>query len=111
MMATEYLGRIFSGSDAFAEPGRGGPILGHQGVTMIAMRVDLFQALTDYEGQADEMARRTRAVRPAPGFNEVLMPGDPEARRRDKRRRDGIPIEDDVWQKFVEPAAVVGVDL
>ena len=31
MMAAEFLGRIFSGSDAYAEPNRAGPIMRHQG--------------------------------------------------------------------------------
>jgi LDH2 family malate/lactate/ureidoglycolate dehydrogenase len=57
------------------------------------------------------MAERTRQVPPAPGFEEVLVPGDPEARTRAIRRRDGIPIQDDVWQMVVEAATMVGVEL
>ena len=48
-------------------------------------------------------------LEPAPGFEEVLVPGDPEARTRAMRRRDGIPIEDDVWQMVVDAGTLVGV--
>ena len=111
MMAAEYLGRIFVGSDAFAEAERAGPILRHQGVTMIAFKADLFQPLADYAGRADEMARRVRAIPPAPGFEEVLVPGDPEFRTRAIRRQDGIPISDDVWQRVTQAGELVGLHI
>jgi LDH2 family malate/lactate/ureidoglycolate dehydrogenase len=108
MLMVEYLGRIFSGADSFADERRGG-IVRHEGGTMIAIKADLFQPLDRFEGRSTEFAQRTRAVPPAPGFAEVLVPGDPEARTRAVRRRDGIPIEDDVWQTVVEAGALVGV--
>lgn len=109
MMAVEYLGRILCGANSFADPDRGGMYLRYQGVTMIVLRADLFQSLADYEGLADDMAQRTRAVPPAPGFDEVLVPGDPEVRSRAQREREGIPIHDDVWQTIVEAANSLGI--
>ncbi len=111
MMAAEFLGRIFTGADSYVEAGRGGTIFPHQGVTMMAIRADLFQPFADYAERADEMERRVRAVPPAPGFDGVLAPGDMEARAREQRRREGIPIAEDVWQAFVETAASVGVEI
>ena len=111
MMAAEFLGRIFTGSDEFVEVGRGGPIMRHQGVTMIAFKADLFRPFADYAKQADEMERRVRAVQPAPGFKEVLAPGDMESRTRATRRREGIPIADDIWQSVIEAAESVGVEV
>ena len=109
MMTTEFLGRIFTGSDAYVEMDRAGPIMRHQGVTMLAIKADLFQSIADFTRRADEMERRVRAIPPAPGFKEVLAPGDLEARTRETRRRDGIPIKDDVWQSMVDAAALVDV--
>ncbi|MCZ6677016.1 MAG: Ldh family oxidoreductase [Candidatus Poribacteria bacterium] len=109
MMATEFLGRIFAGADAFADANHGGPIMRHQGVTMVVFKADLFQPFATYASRADEMARRVRAIPPAPGFSEVLMPGDPEVRTRAIRRRDGIPIADDVWESITEVATSLGI--
>ena len=109
MMAVEYLGRIFTGADDFLEPGRGGPIFRHQGVTMIVMKSDLFRSLSDYSESAREMRERVKASKPAPGFDGVLAPGDMESRNREIRRRDGIPIADDVWQSICEAAERMGV--
>ncbi len=109
MMAAEFLGQAFSGADSFAQDGRGGAILGHHGAAMIVMRADLLRPLEDYRARADLLQRRIRAVPPAPGFEEVLVPGDPEQRTREIRERDGIPIYDDVWRDLVETAESLGV--
>src|SRR5581483_418051 len=102
MMAAEFLGRIFSGANAYADAARGGPIMRHQGVTMIAFRTDLFQTAEQYEKTAREMEQRVHAVPPAPGFQEVLVPGDLEFRTRQTRQREGIPVDDAVWQSLME---------
>ena len=102
MVAVELLGRMFTGADAYADEVHGGPIMRRQGVTMIAMKADLFQPLADFTSRTDELASRLRAVPPAPDFSEVLAPGDPERRTRAQRKRDGIPVADDIWQSLVE---------
>jgi len=110
MMAAEYLGRIFTGSSVYADEKRGGPVMRHQGVTMVVMKADLFQNRGAYQRSAEEMQKRTRAIPPAPGFDEVLMPGDPEVRSRAARERDGIPMEDAIWQQIVDCAAGLGIE-
>ena len=109
MLANEFLGRVFSGANAYAEAHRGGPIMRHQGVTMIVFKADLFQPLTDFTRRADELERRVRAVAPAPSFEEVLVPGDLETRAREARQRDGIPVQDDVWTALMDVAGTLGV--
>ena len=111
MLASEFLGRIFSGADAFADPQHGGATMRHQGVCMIVFKADLFQPFSDYAGRADDMGQRVRAVQPAPGFEEVLVPGDLEVRSRAERERHGIPIHEDVWQSLVQAAGSVGVQV
>jgi LDH2 family malate/lactate/ureidoglycolate dehydrogenase len=109
MLADELMGRVLSGSDAHAEAHRGGPITRHQGVTMIVLKADLFQPLAEFTRRADELGRRIRAVPPAAGFDEVLVPGDPEKRSRAERRRDGIPIPEEVWRSLTDLAADLDV--
>ncbi len=111
MLAMEFLGRIFSGADSFAEAHRGGAYMRHQGVTLLVFRADMHQPIADFVRRADEMERRARAVPPAPGFEAVMVPGDPETRTRVARQRDGIPIHDDVWDSLAEVASSLGVKL
>ena len=109
MLAAEYLGRIFTGSDAFARQDVGGAIFGHSGTTIIVFRADLFQALDQYRQRAEAIESRIRSVLPAPGFGEVLMPGDLEARARTSRQREGIPIPERIWEKLTVLADSLGV--
>ncbi len=99
-LAAEYFGRILTGSNAYADPRRGGPIMRNQGVTIVLLRDDLFTSDSDFERRAQEMAKRTRSVPPAPGFQSVLLPGDLESTSRKKRLAEGIPIEDSIWEQL-----------
>jgi uncharacterized oxidoreductase len=45
----------------------------------------------------------------APGSNEILIPGEPEARLEAERRRDGVPVEDETWNQIERVAAELGV--
>ncbi len=98
-MAAEFLGRIFTGANAFADPARGGPVLRNQGATFVFMRHDLLASSGDYRSRADEMERRTRAVPPAPGHERVMVPGDPESLSRATRLAQGIPVEEGIWEQ------------
>ena len=109
LMTTEWLGRVFTGSARFAEANRGGLYFGHSGATMMVFRADLFQPFAEYAKRADRLQRRVKAVPPAPGFQEVLVPGDPELRTRTVREREGIPIPDELWQQLVDLAASLGI--
>jgi uncharacterized oxidoreductase len=40
---------------------------------------------------------------------EVLLPGEPEARSRAQRRRDGIPVPDRTWAALQATAQELGV--
>jgi LDH2 family malate/lactate/ureidoglycolate dehydrogenase len=101
-MASEWLGRLLTGSDAYADERHGGRILGHQGVTFVVIRADLFAPLGEFRLRADEMARRTNAVAPAPGFDRVLVPGELEFTTRERQRAAGVEMEEEVWSSLLE---------
>jgi ureidoglycolate dehydrogenase (NAD+) len=50
-----------------------------------------------------------RAIPPAPGFDEVLVAGDPEDRARAERERTGIPIEPGLWRTLSALGDELGV--
>ena len=108
MMLVEYMGRVLPGANAYSDDARAGDLLRYEGGTIIAFRTDLFQEAPDYTSLADEMGQRIRAVPSAKGFDKVRMPGDPEAETRRTRQRDGIPIQDDIWQTIVEAGELAG---
>ena len=111
MLAAEFLGRVFTGSDRYADAQRGGKYMRHQGIAIVAFKADLFEPMAEFARRADEMERRVRAVPPAPGFREVLVPGDLETRARAAQRREGITISDDIWKELTDLAASMGVSI
>lgn len=111
MMMVEYFGRILCGANSLADEQRGGDVLRNEGGTMMTVRADLFQSTKDFTAMADEMSQRVRSVPPNERFEKVLMPGDLEAEARNRRRQEGIPIEEDIWGTVVEAGKLVGVDV
>jgi uncharacterized oxidoreductase len=41
-----------------------------------------------------------RNTRPAPGVEQVMVPGDPERRSRAERKQNGIPLSDGTWSEL-----------
>ena len=111
MMAVEFLGQILVGSDAVEDDGMGTQSMVRQGVSIIAIRADVFRQVADFRRRADELVREARSIPPAPGFKEVMAPGDPESRAQAQRSAEGIPVPDKVWQLIVEAGKSVGVEV
>ncbi len=64
--------------------------------TLIAIDIAWFMPLGEFTRRMDDFARmvKSRAVRP--GFSEVLIPGEQEARRVAKKTATGVPLDDEV---------------
>lgn len=69
------------------DPGEGS--LG--GVWMLALDPAAFGDSGAYRARAERNLAAAKEVPPAPGFSEVLVPGEPEAQSR-RRRSAGIPV-------------------
>lgn len=110
-VAAEWLGRVFTGAAQFAQANRGGLYFSHSGAAMMVFRADLFQPFAEYEKRADRLRKRIKAVPPAAGVEEVLIPGDPELQARVRRLREGIPIPDPLWRELVDLAASLGISI
>ena len=101
----ELLSGPLVGADAF--PG----VTRRCGIFIFALDATVFRSAADYERSMADTIGRIKTVPPRPGFNEVLMPGEPEARTRVIRERDGIAIPEDTWQAVKGVGAELGVDV
>jgi len=79
------------------------------GHLFFAIRPDLFMALTDFQARMDTFYERIKALPRAAGVDEIMLPGEPEQRREDQRRRDGIPVTDNVIADLTAEGARLGV--
>ncbi len=105
----EFLGRVMTGADAYAEGTRGGPVYGHSGTLVLAMDPTVFVDAAQYADAADATLARLKDVPPAPGSSGVMIPGEPEARSRAQRLVNGIPLAEDTWEKIQSTARSLGV--
>src|SRR5204863_8921748 len=57
-----------------------------------AMRVDAFRPAVEFKQHMDNWISRFRNATPAPGYEKVLIPGDPEREMEAIRKENGIPL-------------------
>jgi len=79
------------------------------GHLFFAIRPDLFMAMTDFEARMEEFNRRIKALPRAAGCDEILMPGEPEARTEARRAAEGIPVTDNVLADLAKIADERGI--
>ncbi|MCY3779715.1 MAG: Ldh family oxidoreductase [Chloroflexi bacterium] len=76
---------------------------------LIALAPGAFDEETDFVHHVETLKRRVKAVKPAAGFTEVLLPGEPEARSYAERVKSGIPLPAAVWADLRSLAGELGV--
>jgi LDH2 family malate/lactate/ureidoglycolate dehydrogenase len=82
-----------------------------RGEFMQVINVEAFTPLESYQQSIRAVLDKIRAIPPAPGFNEVLVPGDFEARSRKKRLAEGVELPDTIQGQLQEAAAKFGLSL
>jgi LDH2 family malate/lactate/ureidoglycolate dehydrogenase len=75
----------------------------------LAMRANLFIPEHEYRARMDTLVQRVRDCPKAEGFDEILIPGEPEARQEAERRRTGIPYSRGEIATLQEEAVKAGV--
>ena len=76
---------------------------------MIVIDITAFVPLEQFHVELAELVDYLHATPAASGKERVLAPGEYEAMYEAKRRRDGIPVEDETWrqiQKTVQELAL-----
>jgi uncharacterized oxidoreductase len=74
----------------------------NDGVFLVAYDVEKFRPLADFKKDVKDFAEFVKTSPPAAGFTEVLYPGEIEFKTEQKRRAEGIFIEDETWKQITE---------
>jgi hydroxycarboxylate dehydrogenase B len=74
-----------------------------------AVDTGAFTPAADFGKRVDWMIDTVKAVPPAEGFKEVLVPGEPELRERTARGEAGVPVAEATWEAIQESAKELGV--
>ena len=72
----------------------------NDGCFIAVFNVEAFRPLAEFKKEVREFAEFVKDTPPAKGFSEVLYPGEIEWRTEQRRRREGIYIEDETWDQI-----------
>jgi uncharacterized oxidoreductase len=71
---------------------------------MAVFNVAAFRPLKDFKKEVAEFARYLKSTPPSEGSSGVFYPGEVEYLREQKRKVEGIQIEDATWDKLKQLA-------
>ena len=107
-VVAEILGGILTGSGSGrAWWDKGGHAV--NGVLLQALDVEEFQPRDQFFDQVEEFVAHAGALKPAPGFGEILLPGDRARKIEERQLREGVEIDDATWASLVKQAEELGV--
>jgi LDH2 family malate/lactate/ureidoglycolate dehydrogenase len=81
----------------------------NEAMFLMAIDVGKVQPIDEFKASSDEFVRALGSVEPAKGFERVVVPGEIEAENEERRKKEGVPIRDEVWEGVMEVAARLGV--
>lgn len=110
-MAIELLGQALTGADDIGETPRGGGTYTRSGSVFVAINPGIFRPAQQFTAAVDATVEKIKAVPPAVGFDEVLLPGEPEQRSRARRLVEGISLPDNSWETLKQLTSGYGVDV
>ncbi|MFQ5710598.1 MAG: Ldh family oxidoreductase [Candidatus Geothermarchaeales archaeon] len=100
----EVLGGVLAGAGVSHE-------CGGNGVVTMAIDVGAFRPLEEFKRTTSELVKIIKDSPKAPGFEEILVAGEPEFRAEEQRLKEGIFVEDATWSALVEIAEELGTSL
>lgn len=79
------------------------------GFVFIAIDVQAVRPLEQFRREVDSQLDYVRSSAPIAEGTQVMAPNDPEVRERQRRLRDGVPIDDETWETLSRLAREAGV--
>ena len=101
---------ILSGALSGAGCSREGPTHPGNAMFVLALAIDSFLTREDFERQVGDFFSYVKSAPTQEGVDEILIPGEPEARMEQQRRTEGVPVDDETWRQILETAAELGVE-
>lgn len=98
-----------------------GPLLGiiaepdthpfeRRGVFLGAINIEAFTDLKTFKQSMDSIISDLKSSRLANGFEEILVPGEPEWREMERRKREGVFLDDEIFQRILDTAKQFNLD-
>ncbi len=71
------------------------------GLLLMAIDVEKFGPVMDFHRNVLSLVEHVKSCPPAPGFDEVYVPGEREHRTATQRKKTGIPLPVDIWEEII----------
>jgi uncharacterized oxidoreductase len=84
---------------------------GINGACFIVVDISTFLSVERFRELIGEMVKYTKSAPPAPGFEQVVLPGELDSRILAERETKGIPIDPVTWQGIQETAQALHVPI
>ena len=109
--ALSILVEVLSGALGGAGYSRDGQMRWGNGVFMMAIDIAAFMAPEEFKRDTGAFVDWLKSSTLMDGFDEILLPGEPETRTRRQREADGVYVDEPTWQQMNEAAAKLGIEL
>ncbi len=73
-----------------------------KGDLIIAIDPQVFNGLPDFLDRVERLNEQIKSCKKAPGVTQIYLPGDPELIARSTRIKEGIPLDEKLWQQLQE---------
>ena len=80
-----------------------------QGVFVMVINIEAFTPFSQFVLSVTELVERIKALPKAEGFDEILIPGEPEWRQKARRLEEGILVDEATRQALTRVAEHLGV--
>lgn len=69
--------------------------------SLTAIDIEWFMPLAEFNARMNDFAAMVKSRAPRPGFSEILLPGEQEARRVARKSGGGVPLDDAVLADLI----------
>ena len=105
-LMVEVLGGALSGLGC----ANGSRIMKSNGVFLNVFNIEYYVDREEFYDELESLFAHLKSSKLAPGFDEILLPGEPEFRNARRIEKVGIDVEDRTWELICEEARLLGLD-
>jgi len=81
------------------------------GTMVLAINIEDFIELTEYENEVEGLARWVSSAKPLPGVDKIYTPGELEEETYAKLEKQGINLSEPTWKAITRIATELGIDI
>jgi uncharacterized oxidoreductase len=81
------------------------------GTVVQALNIDAFCSREEYSKRVEKLITDIKSTAKAPGFKEILLPGEMESHTREARLASGVPVPETTWKATLQLVERYGIDM